>query len=58
VELRPATRSDRAVLTGLGQLLRHDLPESYGLQPNDDGTFIDRAVDLFLPAPTPSAAPG
>jgi predicted acetyltransferase len=52
VDLRPATRSDRAVLTNLGQLLRHDLSESYGLPPNDDA-FNDRAVDLFLAGTNP-----
>jgi predicted acetyltransferase len=48
VALRPVDRRHRAVLLNLGQLFRHDLSESYGLLPNDDGTFNDRMVDRFL----------
>jgi len=35
------------VLENLGQLLRHDLSEAYGLLPNADGTFNNRHLDLF-----------
>jgi predicted acetyltransferase len=55
VELRPVGRADRAVLTNLGQLFRHDLSESYGHVPNDDGSFNDRTVDLFLAGAEPEA---
>ncbi|BEL08319.1 hypothetical protein Q0Z83_065100 [Actinoplanes sichuanensis] len=55
VELRPVGRADRAVLTNLGQLFRHDLSESYGHVPNDDGSFNDRSVDLFLAGADPEA---
>jgi predicted acetyltransferase len=48
VELRQATRSDRAVLGNLGQLYRHDLSEAYRHLPNPDGTFNNRRLDLFL----------
>jgi predicted acetyltransferase len=48
VELRPVTRSDRAVLENLGQLYRHDLSEAYRHLPNPDGTFNNRRLDLFL----------
>lgn len=48
VELRPVTRADRAVLTNLGQLYRHDLSEALRHLPNDDGTFNNRRLDLFL----------
>lgn len=48
VALQPVDRSHRAVLDNLGQLFRHDLSESYGLLPNDDGTFNNRALDLFF----------
>lgn len=48
VDLVPVDRSHRAVLSNLGQLFRHDLSEAYGELPNDDGTFNDRQLDLFL----------
>ncbi|MEV6637434.1 hypothetical protein AB0M54_42565 [Actinoplanes sp. NPDC051470] len=48
VALRPADRRHRAVLHNLGQLFRYDLSESYGMLPNEDGTFNDRMVDRFL----------
>ncbi|MDR6321851.1 GNAT family N-acetyltransferase [Actinoplanes couchii] len=53
VELRPMTRSDRAVLGNLGQLYRHDLSEFYGVMPNDDGSFNNRPVDLFFAEAVP-----
>ena len=48
VELVSVDRSHRAVLENLGQLYRHDLSEAYRLLPNDDGTFNNRRLDLFL----------
>ena len=54
VALVPVDRSHRAVLGNLGQLFRHDLSEPYGLLPNDDGTFNDRQLDLFLAGQDPS----
>jgi predicted acetyltransferase len=53
VELRPVTRSDRAVLENLGQLYRHDLSEAYRHLPNADGTFNNRRLDLFLAGADP-----
>lgn len=47
VVLRPADRSDRAVLENLGQLYRHDLSEALALLPNVDGTFNNRRLDSF-----------
>lgn len=47
VSLARVGRGDRAVLENLGQLFRHDLSESYGLLPNADGTFNNRALDRF-----------
>jgi predicted acetyltransferase len=41
------------VLGNLGQLYRHDLSEAYGHLPNDDGTFNDRPLDLFLAGADP-----
>ncbi len=55
VELHPVGRADRALLTNLGQLFRHDLSEFYRHVPNDDGTFNDRTVDLFLAGADPEA---
>ncbi|WP_109592758.1 GNAT family N-acetyltransferase [Actinoplanes xinjiangensis] len=55
VELHPVGRADRAVLTNLGQLFRHDLSEFYQHVPNHDGTFNDRAVDLFLAGADPES---
>ena len=48
VVLVPVTRSDRAVLSNLGQLYRHDLSEALGHLPNDDGTFNNRRLDAFF----------
>ncbi|GAA0485825.1 hypothetical protein Ade02nite_09430 [Paractinoplanes deccanensis] len=48
VLLEQVGRGHRAVLSNLGQLFRHDLSEWYGLLPNDDGTFNDRQLDIFL----------
>jgi len=53
VELRPAARTDRAVLGNLGQLYRHDLSEAYRHPPNPDGTFNNRRLDLFLAGADP-----
>lgn len=47
VVLRPADRSDRAVLENLGQHYRHDLSGPLGLLPNADGTFNNRRLDMF-----------
>ncbi len=55
VDLVRATRSDRAVLSNLGQLYRHDLSEGMGLLPNADGTFNNRRLDAFFVADDPSA---
>jgi len=55
VELVPLTRSDRAVLSNLGQLYRHDLSEGMALLPNRDGTFNNRRLDAFFVADDPSA---
>ena len=54
VALAPVDRSHRAVLGNLGQLFRHDLSEPYGHLPNDDGSFNDRQLDLFLAGRDPS----
>ncbi|GAB1641384.1 hypothetical protein KRMM14A1259_18070 [Krasilnikovia sp. MM14-A1259] len=48
VALAALNRSHRAVLGNLGQLYRHDLSETYGHLPNDDGTFNDRQTDRFV----------
>ncbi|WP_306204278.1 hypothetical protein [Actinoplanes sp. RD1] len=53
VELVEVDRSHRSVLENLGQLFRHDLSESYGLLPNDDGTFNNRPLDKFLAGEDP-----
>ncbi|WP_250009211.1 GNAT family N-acetyltransferase [Actinoplanes sp. M2I2] len=53
VALEPLERGDRAVLDHLGQLYRYDLSESYGLLPNDDGSFNFRELDRFRLAGDP-----
>jgi predicted acetyltransferase len=53
VVIEEVTRSDRAVLTNLGQLYRHDLSEGMRLLPNPDGTFNNRRLDAFFLADDP-----
>ena len=54
VTLTEVDRSQRAVLSNLGQLYRYDLAAAYGHLPNDDGTFDNRRLDSFLAGHDPS----
>jgi predicted acetyltransferase len=54
VTLVEVDRSSRAVLSNLGQLYRYDLADAYGHLPNDDGTFNNRRLDVFLAGTDPT----